>query len=394
MLPVWALAQGGGPGWDGQPSKRWVREEIASSTAICTNAANLRGPVPDASIATNTPSASSGMLLAWNKAGERFWKWVNMLRNSAGTIALDASTAGILNVQGNIILGGGGTNSYVTIQGTSGNGALTLPAFQVAVGNNGARKALTILNNGRVGQNITSPAWAWDILGTGGDALSAAMHTFIPSNGGLLLGYSGATIQGRNSSDGNGNLSINPFGGDILFPGSGVWKSSGNVCIMTNTAPTSVSLRVRGNSILGTMSNTTWAANQTFPAGQLANNVPYANVTSALARARAPQGITYTGTNVYTDARQGGFYRINATNDFRMNAPTGATDGQTVRWWIKQHVGGTNTMSFATADWVLPDGASGWPTLGVTNGCVDDFLATWDAVVGVWRINSYERFKR
>jgi hypothetical protein len=165
----------------------------------------------------------------------------------------------------------------------------------------------------------------------------------------------------------------------------------GGVGIGTNTAPTSVKLRVRGTSILGTISNTTWAANQTFPAGQLSANVPYANVTSALARARAPQALTYTGTNVYSDARLGPFFRVNATNDFRLHKPTNATDGQALKWWIKQHSGGTNTITLVASEFVIPIGAS-TPILSVTNGCVDVLAGEWDGVNSRVRVQSFMRY--
>jgi hypothetical protein len=134
------------------------------------------------------------------------------------------------------------------------------------------------------------------------------------------------------------------------------------------------------------------ATANTLDAALLVGNTPYASVTSALARARAPQSLTYSGTNVYTDARLGGFFRLNATNDFRLHLPTGVTDGQTVRWWIEQNKGGTNTITFAASEFIPPVGSSGFPTLSVTNGCTDDLLGTWDAHIGKMRINSFERF--
>ena len=163
----------------------------------------------------------------------------------------------------------------------------------------------------------------------------------------------------------------------------------GNVGIGTN-APTST-LHVRGTTQPGTVSNATWAANQTFPASQLTGNAPYASATSALARARAPQSVTYTGTNVYTDARLGGVYRINATNDFRLHLPTGATDGQSLKWWIKQHVGGTNTVTLVASEFVIPVGAT-TPVLSVTNGCVDVLAGEWDGVNSRVRVQSFLRY--
>jgi hypothetical protein len=125
--------------------------------------------------------------------------------------------------------------------------------------------------------------------------------------------------------------------------------------------------------------------------GQLAGNVLYANITSALARARAPQAVTYSGTNVTTDARLGTLFRINATNDFRLHKPTGAYDGQGFLYWIKQHVGGTNTVTMTTGDFVPPVGSS-TVVLSVTNGCVDQFVGIWDASINKVRIGSFMRY--
>jgi hypothetical protein len=355
----------------------------AAVRVYCSNAANLTGPVPDASISTNTPSASSGMLLAWDKAQRRFWKWINMLRNSAGAVALDATTAGVLNTQGNIVLGGTGTNSYITIQGTSGNGTLTLPAFQVAGGNNGATKAITVLNNGNVGLGTTSPDQKLQVMGTiksTGSGVAAASRLQLQDTD-----VGGTLWQILNGYSAPNTLSF--------FSGSPVFNihTGGNVGLGTN-APTSRLHVVRGGiSQLGMVSNSLWAANQTFPAGQLANNVPYANVTNALARARAPQAVTYTGTNVYTDARIGTLFRISATNDFRLHKPTGAYDGQGFLYWIKQATGGTNTGTMTTGDFVPPVGSS-TVVLSVTNGCVDQFVGIWDASINKVRIGSFMRY--
>jgi hypothetical protein len=382
-----------------------VGQLAATGTAVkayCSNAANLTGPVPDASIATNTPSASSGMALFWNRTGERFWKWINMLRNSAGTIALDATTAGVLNTQGNVILGGGGTNSYVTIQGTSGNGALTLPAFQVKVGNNGGTTAITVLNNGNTGFGMTLPTDRVQVEGslTVGSVSTPGQLKIKGVAAGII---STSQIQ---LSDGNGATAKEMWIGydttgnrayiQVIHQGTGfkpllLQPVNGSVGVRTNAVHSSISLMVRGISTLGTVSNTQWSANQTFPAGQLANNVPYANVTSALARARAPQALTYTGTNVYSDARLGPFFRVNATNDFRLHKPTNATDGQALKWWIKQHSGGTNTITLVASEFVLPVGASA-VTLSVTNGCVDVLAGEWDGVNSRVRVQSFMRY--
>ena len=101
--------------------------------------------------------------------------------------------------------------------------------------------------------------------------------------------------------------------------------------------------------------------------------------------------VTYTGTNIYTDARLGGVYRINATNDFRLHKPTGATDGQSLKWHIKQHAGGTNTITLVAAEFIAPVG-SVMPVLSVTNGCVDTLAGEWDSSVSKVRLQSFLRY--
>jgi hypothetical protein len=364
-----------------------VGQLAATGTAVrvyCSNAANLTGTVPDASIATNTPSASSGMLLAWDKAGRRFWKWVNMLRTSAGTVALDASTAGRLDAKGNVWTNVPGISITAPFWMRPATNAITAWQIRNAAGT-------SVLNvdtvNSRVGIGTTAPGELLQVNG---------VNPYIAADANAAGGASGFKLKeaGIDKWSIINRGSIGDYFGIVGDGGIGVDDffailQTGNVGIGTTT-PTS-RLHVNGISQLGTVSNTLWAANQTFPAGQLSANVPYANVTSALARARAPQAVTYSGTNVTTDARLGTLFRINATNDFRLHKPTGAYDGQGFLYWIKQHVGGTNTVTMTSGDFVPPVGASS-VVLSVTNGCVDQFVGIWDASINKVRIGSYMRY--
>jgi hypothetical protein len=64
------------------------------------------------------------------------------------------------------VVGGTATNSLLTLQSTSGNGTSNAIGVQVAVGNNGATKAISVLNNGNVGIGATSPRATLDVRGT------------------------------------------------------------------------------------------------------------------------------------------------------------------------------------------------------------------------------------
>ena len=76
------------------------------------------------------------------------------LTNSSGTVTSNLST-GITG--GQTAYGGIGATDALTLQGTKGNGTLTSPAINLAVGNAGATTALTVLNNGNVGIATNTP---------------------------------------------------------------------------------------------------------------------------------------------------------------------------------------------------------------------------------------------
>jgi hypothetical protein len=56
-----------------------------------------------------------------------------------------------------LIIGGSAVGDKVSIKATTGNGTLTSTAFELLVGNNGATVPITVLNNGRIGINNTTP---------------------------------------------------------------------------------------------------------------------------------------------------------------------------------------------------------------------------------------------
>ena len=69
---------------------------------------------------------------------------------------------------GQSVIGGTGVTDVLTLKGTTGNGTLTSTAVRVAVGNNGATEAMTILNNGNVGIGLTDPSVLFHVSGTAG----------------------------------------------------------------------------------------------------------------------------------------------------------------------------------------------------------------------------------
>ena len=133
--------------------------------------------------------------------------------------------AGLLG--GQTAIGGTAVTDILKLQGTSGNGTLTSPAIQALVGNNGATTALTILNNGNVGIDVTVPTQKLDVSGninlnTNGTAIlmssykgadSVGSNLFIGGGGQSSIGEAGATYKGSyNTAQGFQSLRSNTTG--------------------------------------------------------------------------------------------------------------------------------------------------------------------------------------
>lgn len=95
-------------------------------------------------------------------------------------------------------------------------------------GTTGAK--MVIQDNGNVGIGTTTPGFKLDVVGAAG--VASSIHTLAANTGGVLIGYGGYDIQGRTSTDQNGNLALNPYGGNV-----GIGTSS----------PSSFKLQVLGN---------------------------------------------------------------------------------------------------------------------------------------------------
>ena len=133
--------------------------------------------------------------------------------------------AGLLG--GQTAIGGTAVTDILKLQGTSGNGTLSSPAIQALVGNNGATTALTILNNGNVGIDVTVPTQKLDVSGninlnTNGTAIlmssykgadSVGSNLFIGGGGQSSIGEAGATYKGSyNTAQGFQSLRSNTTG--------------------------------------------------------------------------------------------------------------------------------------------------------------------------------------
>ena len=89
-------------------------------------------------------------------------------------------------------------------------------------------------------------------------------------------------------------------------------------------------------------------------AGNLTGNVARAALTNALATLSA---ITYSGTNLNTNAKVADLFVATLTNSPTMGLPTGCYNGQRLEWWLTQGTG-TNVVNWPTGRFVFPVGAT------------------------------------
>jgi hypothetical protein len=90
---------------------------------------------------------------------------------------------------------------------------------------------------------------------------------------------------------------------------------------------------------------------------------------------RVPIPLTYTSTNIYTDASLANTFRVTLTNNATLQLPTGALDGQTIRWWITQGIG-SNTLNIASSV-VYPTGTTNL-SLSTATGSRDLLIGEYD----------------
>jgi hypothetical protein len=184
MLPVWALAQGGGPGWDGQPSKRWVREEIAR--------------------ATNGVTANEVGAYTYNQANAS---------NAADRAYTDGATNAI-TLQEVVTRGGTVTSGTVTIDAANARtntfgGYLTVLGMRIGSGVGGTVSDYSI--SGGFSTDVASYSMGWGTSGTIGNySIGGGDHTTVGdySFGGGSLNWLGNYSIGGGNGVTVGNYSI------------------------------------------------------------------------------------------------------------------------------------------------------------------------------------------
>ena len=157
-------------------------------------------------------------------------------------------------------------------------------------------------DGGSVGVGTASPAsWAkLDVNTTNGKALRA----MDAANGGLMLGYQGPTVQGRNPAGGYMPLSLNPFGANVgvrtMSPASalsvnGSIQPGGDTSACT--VPKQGSIRWNGTN-LETCTPPNWIPTSSKPVPQLyASVVTGGSIVSA--SISCPLGTLATGGGIY-----------------------------------------------------------------------------------------------
>lgn len=110
-----------------------------------------------------------------------------------------------------------------------------------------------VLANGNVGIATSTPqSYAKLDVNTSGNM---SVHTMDNANGGLLLGYQGPSIQGRTTSDGNGNLYLNNFGGNV---GIGTTTPTQKLVVYGPTASCPAKVGSPDGYLLFGPANTSW----------------------------------------------------------------------------------------------------------------------------------------
>jgi hypothetical protein len=142
------------------------------------------------------------------------------------------------SIQSPKIYGGSGVTSALQLTGTTANGTATAEAVQIFVGNNGATRGITILNNGNTSiGGIPSASYKLDVTG----ALNVAGNISTNNNTGLLIRTSGGTITDVLYADASNNV--------ILGSNASGWNS---IQFRNGSATAQLTLSSGGDLALGT----------------------------------------------------------------------------------------------------------------------------------------------
>lgn len=245
---------------------------------------------------------------------------------------------------------GSATNYSELITGADGDLTIT------TVDSDGAAGHIALMPDGNVGIGTVNPSWKLDVVGT-----DARMRVFDTTNGGVLLGYSGATIQGRTSADANGKLAINPYGGNVgigttapqntLQVGAGTDAAfQGYAGIMANgTTHAQISARNSDTDVeVGMFAYTNTGYMGTWTNHPLILRTNNANVMALLASGNVGIGTTTPGAllHVYGASYPGAIFTNTLASGFGYNQFSSAGAGTSYQYWFG------NTYSSATNRYV------------------------------------------
>jgi hypothetical protein len=166
--------------------------------------------------------------------------------------------------------------------------------------------------------------------------------------------------------------------------------SNANVRVVAGTGGVTVTPATNGLVVTYTVSDDDAGG---VTAAQVSATGTYSTVQAAIngLSRKAPTTISYTSTNLTTDASLNQTFRVTLTNDVTMAKPTNMTDGQSLRWWIKQGTG-TNEVSLNSA-FVLPSGTTNL-VLSTAVNAVDILVGEYDAGADKVRLTGLLKFSQ
>jgi len=102
--------------------------------------------------------------------------------------------------------------------------------------------------------------------------------------------------------------------------------------------------------------------------------------------------LTYSSTNIVSDFSVAKGFRVTLTNNAYLVAPTNATDGQVLKWWIKQGAPGNRTLATAPS-YVFPSGTTNL-SLSTNSLATDLLIGEYDSVSNVVRLTGLLLYSR
>jgi hypothetical protein len=279
-----------------------------------------------------------------------------------------------------VIAAGGGltTNKTITLNGVTSN-LNDNPSFNIAGGTNFPYTA------------ITNSPWATT------NQIGSTVITDILLSGNLLYDAEGSNLQFEVECSTNRDFSsalkfqtTNSVSGWYYFNGS----------IMTPLTTNGLAAAYQDtNGLAFVQFSTNIAYSGAFVRARSWDGTDYSNyrivtavyggIPTGAAGIPAISTLTYTGTNIVSDFSIAKAFRVTLTNNAYLVVPTNVTDGQIVKWWVKQGTG--NNLLALASQYVLPTGTTNL-SLSVLSNSVDLLIGEYNATAGKIRLTGLMLF--